>query len=224
MTTSAPNQTARRLFASIAPTYERWARVLSLGQDGRWRRVMVDGLSLASGCKILDVAAGTGSISRRLQDMGHQVTAVDLSGEMLGLHPGPERVQARAEMLPFGANTFDALTLGYLLRYVDDPVASMIELARVVKPGGRLGMVEFGLPGGLWKGPWAIYAGAILPTAGRIISPGWYEVGRFLRRSIEDFHTRYPDPAFVWREAGLIDVKVRRMSLGGGVVMWASKP
>jgi demethylmenaquinone methyltransferase/2-methoxy-6-polyprenyl-1,4-benzoquinol methylase len=100
----------------------------------------------------------------------------------------------------------------------------MTELARVVKPGGRLGMVEFGLPGGVWKGPWAIYAGAILPAAGRIISPGWYEVGRFLRRSIEDFHTRYPDPALVWRQAGLIDVEVRRMSLGGGLVVWARKP
>jgi demethylmenaquinone methyltransferase/2-methoxy-6-polyprenyl-1,4-benzoquinol methylase len=156
--------------------------------------------------------------------MGHQVTAVDLSGEMLGLHPGPERVQARAEMLPFDSGSFDALTFGYLLRYVEDPVACMTELARVVKPGGRLGMVEFGLPGGVWKGPWAIYAGAILPAAGRIISPGWYEVGRFLRRSIEDFHTRYPDPALVWRQAGLIDVEVRRMSLGGGLVVWARKP
>src|SRR5687768_11145353 len=104
--TSAPNQTALRLFASIAATYQRWARVLSLGQDGRWRRVMVECLSPPSGGKILDVAAGTGSISRRLQAMGHQVTAVDLSAEMLGLHPGPDRVQARAEMLPFEANTF----------------------------------------------------------------------------------------------------------------------
>jgi demethylmenaquinone methyltransferase/2-methoxy-6-polyprenyl-1,4-benzoquinol methylase len=222
--TSAPNQTALRLFASIAPTYQRWARVLSLGQDGLWRRVMVEGLSPPSGGKILDVAAGTGSISRRLQAMGHQVTAVDLSAEMLGLHPGPDRVQARAEMLPFEANTFDALTFGYLLRYVDDPVAAMIELTRVVKPGGRLGMVEFGLPGRFWRGPWEIYAGAILPTAGRIISPGWYEVGRFLKGSIEDFHNRYPDPASVWRQAGLIEVEVRRLSLGGGLVMWASKP
>lgn len=222
--TSAPNQTARRLFAPIAPTYERWARVLSLGQDGRWRRVMVKGLSLAPGRKVLDVAAGTGSISRRLQSMGHHVTAVDLSGEMLGLHPGPDRVQARAEMLPFAAGTFDGLTFGYLLRYVEDPVACLTELARVIKPGGSLGMVEFGLPGGIWKGPWAIYAGAILPTVGRIISSGWYEVGRFLRGSIEDFHTRYPDPASLWHQAGLLDVEVRRMSLGGGLVIWARKP
>ncbi|HUP14727.1 MAG TPA: class I SAM-dependent methyltransferase [Acidimicrobiia bacterium] len=222
--TSAPNQTARRLFAPIAPTYERWARVLSLGQDDRWRRVMVDGLSLPAGRKVLDVAAGTGSISRRLQRRGHQITAVDLSWEMLGFHPGPDRVQARAEMLPFEGGIFDGLTFGYLLRYVEDPIACLTELARVVKPGGRLGMVEFGLPIGVWKGPWAIYAGAILPAAGRIISPGWYEVGRFLRGSIEDFHSRYPDPAFLWRQAGLLDVEVRRLSLGGGLVMWARKP
>ena len=198
--------------------------MLSLGQDERWRRVMVDGLDLPTGRKVLDVAAGTGSISRRLQRMGHQVTAVDLSGEMLGLHPGPGRVQARAEMLPFDGGIFDGLTFGYLLRYVEDPIACLTELARVVKPGGRLGMVEFGLPIGVWKGPWGIYAGAILPAAGRIISPGWYEVGRFLRRSIEDFHSRYPDPAVLWRQAGLLDVQVRRLSLGGGLVMWARKP
>ena len=222
--TSAPNQTARRLFAPIAPTYERWARVLSLGQDDRWRRVMVDGLSLPRGAKVLDVAAGTGSISRRLQRMGHQVTAVDLSGEMLGLHPGPHRVQARAEMLPFEGGAFDGLTFGYLLRYVEDPITCLTELARVVKPGGRLGMVEFGLPTGIWKGPWEIYAGAILPAAGRIISPGWFEVGRFLRGSIEEFHSRYPDPAVLWRQSGLLDVEVRRPSLGGGLVMWARKP
>jgi demethylmenaquinone methyltransferase/2-methoxy-6-polyprenyl-1,4-benzoquinol methylase len=185
---------------------------------------MVDGLSLPTGRKVLDVAAGTGSISRRLQRLGHQVTAMDLSGEMLGLHPGPDRVQARAEMLPFEGGIFDGLTFGYLLRYVEDPIACLTELARVVKPGGRLGMVEFGLPMGVWKKPWAIYAGAILPAAGRIISPGWYEVGRFLRGSIEDFHSRYPDPVSLWRQAGLLDVEVRRLSLGGGLVMWARKP
>ena len=222
--TSVPNLTARRLFAPIASTYERWARVLSLGQDGRWRRIMVEGLSLRAESKVLDVAAGTGSISRLLQARGHQVTAVDLSREMLGLHPGPERVQARAEMLPFDSDIFDAVTFGYLLRYVEDPTSCLTELTRVLKPGGRIGMVEFGLPTGFWKGPWAIYAGVILPSAGRFISAGWYDVGRFLRRSIEDFHTRYPDLASKWREAGLLDIEVRRLSLGGGLVTWARKP
>lgn len=222
--TSVPNQTARRLFAPIASTYERWARILSLGQDGRWRRVMVEGLSLSAGCNVLDVAAGTGSITRLLQAHGHRVTAVDLSEEMLWGHPGPDRVQARAEMLPFAAASFDALTFGYLLRYVEDPVACLAELTRVVRPGGKIGMVEFGLPSGVWNPPWMVYSGLLLPTAGRLISPGWHEVGRFLRRSIEKFHESYPDPTSLWREAGLIDVEVRHLSLGGGLVMWGCKP
>ena len=222
--TSVPNQTAQRLFAPIAPSYQRWAHILSLGQDRRWRRAMVGGLSLRPGLSILDVAAGTGSISRLLLALGHRVTAVDISVEMLGLHPGRDRVQARAEMLPFGTDEFDALTFGYLLRYVDDPVACLTELARVIKPGGRIGMVEFGLPAGLWTPFWSVYAGLLLPGAGRLISPGWYEVGRFLRRSIEDFHTNHPDLTDLWRQAGLIDVETKRLSLGGGVVMWARKP
>lgn len=222
--TSVQNQTARRLFAPIARTYEKWASILSLGQDARWRRVMVDGLSLPGHGKVLDVAAGTGSITRGLQAKGYKVTAVDLSEEMLVMHPGPDRVQARAEMLPFDADTFDALTFGYLLRYVEDPVACLTELARVVKPDGMIGMVEFGLPSGVWKGPWMVYAGLVLPTAGRLISPGWFEVGRFLRGSIQSFHNTYPDPTDLWYQAGLIDVEVRHLSLGGGLVMWGRKP
>jgi len=185
---------------------------------------MVEGLSLSADCNVLDVAAGTGSITRLLQAQGHRVTAVDLSEEMLWSHPGPGRVQARAEMLPFAAASFDALTFGYLLRYVENPVACLAELTRVVRPGGRIGMVEFGLPSGVWNPPWMVYSGLLLPTAGRLISPGWHEVGRFLRRSIEEFHESYPDPTLLWREAGLIDVEVRHLSLGGGLVMWGRKP
>lgn len=222
--TSIPNQTARRLFAPIASSYERWARILSFGQDGRWRRTMAAGLSLPPGRSILDVAAGTGSITRHLQRMGHKVTAVDISNEMLRRHPGPDRVLARAEVLPFETETFDAVTFGYLLRYVEDPVQCLTELARVVKPGGRIGMVEFGLPRGIWTLPWLLYAGLLLPVAGRLIDPGWHEVGRFLRPSISDFHKSYPDLARLWREAGLIHVEAKLLSLGGGVVMWGRKP
>ena len=222
--TSIPNQNARRLFAPIASSYERWARILSLGQDARWRRAMTAGLALPPGRAILDVAAGTGSITRRLQAMGHKVTAVDISIEMLSRHSGPERVQARAEMLPFPAESFDAVTFGYLLRYVEDPVECLSELVRVVKPGGRVGMVEFGLPRGIWAVPWLFYSGVLLPAAGRLIDPGWYEVGRFLRRSISDFHKSYPDLARLWRAAGLIEVEFQSLSLGGGLLMWGRKP
>lgn len=185
---------------------------------------MVDGLTPDDGALVLDVAAGTGSITRQLQAKKCRVVAVDLSEAMLDRHPGPDRVQARAETWPFRDDTFDALTFGYLLRYVEDPISCLVELVRVVNAGGRLGMVEFGLPTGVWKAPWSIYSGLILPGAGRLVGSGWYQVGRFLRRSIEDFHRTYPDPASLWREAGMVDVAVKRLSLGGGLVIWGRKP
>jgi len=221
---SVPNQTARRIFAPIASSYERWARILSLGQDARWRKTMVNGLGLQPASLVLDVAAGTGSITRLLQERHHSVTAVDLSEAMLAQHPGRHRIQARGELLPLVADSFDGLTFGYLLRYVEDPVACLAELARVVKPGGRIGMVEFGLPTGLWKPAWRLYAGVLLPLAGRLISPGWFQVGRFLRGSIERFHSENPDLVSVWEQAGLVEVTAKRLSLGGGLVMWGRKP
>lgn len=220
---TAINQTARGLFAPIASDYERWARILSLGQDDRWRRAMVDGLDLAPDSHVLDVAAGTGSITRLLQNRGHHVTPVDLSPEMLARHSGPARVRARAELLPFGHGSFDAVTFGYLLRYVDQPIACLAELARVMKPGGVIGMVEFGLPSGIWYPGWRLYAGILLPAGGWIISPGWHEVGRFLRGSIESFHRRHPDLVSVWNKAGLVEVRLRRLTRGGGLVMWGRK-
>ena len=222
--TERPEAIAARLFSDIAGDYQRWARVLSLGQDGRWRRLMVDGIRLPPGSLILDVAAGTGSISRLLEARGYRVVAVDLSQEMLALHSGHHRVRAVADHLPFGPETFDAITFGYLLRYVDDPVATLRETSRVLRPGGQVGMVEFGRPQGPVGLLWRLYVSVVLPMAGAVIGPGWLEVGRFLGPSIEQFHIDHPELALRWEEAGLIDVTVRRPSLGGGLVMWAVKP
>lgn len=185
---------------------------------------MVDGLSGAPGAAVLDVAAGTGSISRLLQARGWVVTAVDLSQEMLGRHPGPTRVLARAERLPFADAGFDVLTFGYLLRYVDDPVDCLVELGRVMKPGGQIGMVEFGLPQGIWNPWWRFYSGTLLPQAGRLVGPGWREVGSFLRGSIEDFYLAYPEPERLFERAGFTEVRIEKLSLGGGVVAWGRKP
>lgn len=221
---SAPNLTARRLFAPISSSYERWARILSLGQDGRWRSRLVRGFALPAGSRVLDVAAGTGSITRLLQAAGCEVIALDLTREMLSQHPGPARVQARAEELPFADSTFDALTFGYLLRYVDDPSACLRELGRVVRPGGRIGMVEFAVPRGLWNPWWRLYSGVLLPIAGRLVGSGWHEVGRFLRTSIEEFDRGHSDLEALWRGAGLTEVRLTKLSLGGGVVVWARRP
>ena len=135
-------------------------------------------------------------------------------------------IHGEAERLPFEGGTFDALTFTYLLRYVDDPAATMRELARVLRPGGRIASLEFGIPPRLLaRLAWGAYTALGLPALGRAVSREWGEVGRFLGPSIRDFYARHPLERIVehWRRAGLEEVHVRRMSLGGGVLMWARR-
>jgi demethylmenaquinone methyltransferase/2-methoxy-6-polyprenyl-1,4-benzoquinol methylase len=222
--TLTPPELAQGLFAPLSPGYERWAVILGMGQDGRWRRRMVEGLGLGSDSDVLDVAAGTGSITRLLQEQGAQVISLDQSLQMLmaATARGATAVVATAERLPFRDARFDAVTFGYLLRYVDDIEGCLRELARVTRPGGRVGMVEFSRPTGLWRPLWWLYTRAILPLLGLVAGTGWYRVGRFLGPSIEDFADRYPPPALtrIWEDAGFRDVETTSMSLGGGLVMW----
>jgi demethylmenaquinone methyltransferase/2-methoxy-6-polyprenyl-1,4-benzoquinol methylase len=222
------NAAALRLFGPIAQDYERWAAMLSLGQDPRWRRAMVDGLELRAGERLLDVACGTGSVARLAADAGCEVTALDQSADMLAEAQAPRvgLVRGTAERLPVPDATFDALTFTYLLRYVADPGSCMRELVRVLRPGGRLGMVEFGRPRGLAGAPWWFYTRVVLPATGAAIGHGWRQIGSFLGPSIDGFHRRYPPAALtaLWTDAGLVDVRTERRSLGGGLLMWGRRP
>lgn len=217
---------ARALFAPLGPTYDRVGAILSFGQDPRWRRFLVSRIP-ATGGHVLDVATGTGLVAAELLRRGHEVTGVDQSPGMLAvarerLGDRATLVEASAETLPFPDATFDHLTFTYLLRYVDDPGATLTELARVVRPGGTVAMLEFGVPRGMWRPLWDLYCAVGLPLAGRAISPAWRDVGRFLGPSIRAFHARYPEPALrgLWRDAGVEPAGLRRLSLGGGIVMW----
>jgi demethylmenaquinone methyltransferase / 2-methoxy-6-polyprenyl-1,4-benzoquinol methylase len=137
-----------------------------------------------------------------------------------------ELVVGEAEALPFADASFDALTVTYLLRYVEDPAATVAELARVVRPGGRVASLEFGVPPlAPARLAWRFYTAVGLPALGRLASPEWARVGRFLGPSIRGFYAGHPLDALVgyWQAAGLQDVRVRRMSLGGGVVMSATR-
>ena len=220
------------IFTGIAASYDRVASVLSLGQDPRWRRALVDAIDARPMDRVLDVATGTGMVAQALHDRyGCAVVGLDQSEDMLRVARTREGVyeaivEGRAEHLPFADATFDHLTFTYLLRYVDDPAATMRELVRVVKPGGRIAMAEFGLPRGIWRPLWWLYTRIGLPVAGRFVSKKWSAVGAFLGPSIERFYARHPQATVegYWREAGLSDVHTRRMSVGGGVVMWATKP
>jgi demethylmenaquinone methyltransferase/2-methoxy-6-polyprenyl-1,4-benzoquinol methylase len=226
------NRVARTLFAPLGPTYDRYARLLSLGQDPRWRSFLVSRIDARPEQTVLDVACGTGSVALELvRRYGCRVVGVDQSAEMLATarRRVGERVElreARAEALPFEDASFDGLTFTYLLRYVDDPAATMRELARVVRPGARVAMLEFSIPGNpLARIPWEIYVRGGLPTLGRAISPGWRDVGRFLGPSIREFWERWPLERVLaaWDDAGLVEAQARTLSLGGGIVVWGRR-
>ncbi len=234
---SPKTRQARALFAPLGPTYDRYARLLSLGQDPRWRRFLVSRVDAGPDDVVLDVATGTAAVAIELvHAKGCSVVGVDQSPDMLeearrrlvraGSTDRVRLVQARAEELPFEDQSFSALTFTYLLRYVDDPGATLRELARVVRPEGTIASLEFGIPPGpLPRALWELYVGAGLPLLGRAIAPGWRDVGRFLRGSIRTFCERYPleRQLELWREAGIVDVRARRLSLGGGVVVWGRR-
>jgi demethylmenaquinone methyltransferase / 2-methoxy-6-polyprenyl-1,4-benzoquinol methylase len=227
---------ARELFAPLGPTYDRYARLLSFGQDPRWRSFLVSRVP-ADARRVLDVATGTAAVAIELAraEPERSVVGVDQSTEMLAA--GRERVEraglaarielreGRAEALPCADAEFDALTVTYLLRYVDDVPATLAELARVVRPGGVVAMLEFGLPRGPWRPLWELYVRAGLPAAGALIAPGWHEVGSFLGPSIREFWEQWPEPALLdaWRAAGIEHVEARRLSVGGGIVIWGRR-
>ena len=241
METRAPNDLnrfAQRLFTPLPARYDRLAEVLSMGQNGRWRRAMIDHIVPEHPALVLDVACGPGGVSLQLAERTRaDVVGVDLTIEMLrqGQRNVAERamgdrvrlIAGRGEQLPFPDATFDALTFTYLLRYVDDPEATLRELARVVKPGGVVANLEFLLPRSrFWRFWWWGYTRLILPVGG-LVTGGreWFTVGRFLGPNISAHYRRYPLDWTVeaWARAGLVDVGVRRMSLGGGLVMWGRR-
>jgi demethylmenaquinone methyltransferase / 2-methoxy-6-polyprenyl-1,4-benzoquinol methylase len=227
---------ALELFRGLPRRYDALSAALSFWQDPRWRRALVSAVAPQVGQRILDVATGTGMVAAELLARADcTVVGIDQSAEMLAGARARfaatdssrvELIEGQAEALPFADATFDALTVTYLLRYVDDPAATVRELARVVRPGGRVASLEFGVPP--WppaRLAWRFYTAVGLPSLGRLASREWAEVGRFLGPSIRGFYERHPLQQIVsyWQQAGLEDVRVRRMSLGGGVVMSATK-
>ncbi len=217
------------LFAGLPAHYDRMGALLSFGQDPRWRRALVAAIDPQPGQRVLDVACGTGLVTFALAAVdGVEVVGLDQSEDMLAGARARSRsrngavrfLRGEAEDLPFGDGEFDALSFTYLLRYVDDPAATLRELARVVRPGGRIAMIEFGVPGDpVLRALWRAWTRFGLPSLGRLVSSAWFEVGRFLGPNIEEFHAREPDLPGLWRSAGIGDVRLHPMSFGAGIVM-----
>jgi demethylmenaquinone methyltransferase / 2-methoxy-6-polyprenyl-1,4-benzoquinol methylase len=235
---AARNRFAQHLFAPLPERYDRLAEVLSFGQNGRWRRAMISHVVPAADGLVLDVASGTAGVALGIAGLtDSRVVGLDLTEQMLrrgrrnvsaaAMERRIRLVAGRAEQLPFADATFGALTFTYLLRYVADPQATLAELARVVRPGGRVASLEFAVPPSpFWRAWWWLYTRLVLPAAG-LLTGGreWFAVGRFLGPNISGHYRRYPVSWTVgaWQKAGFTDVGVRIMSLGGGLVMWGTR-
>lgn len=232
-----PTRFAQQLFQGLPQRYDLLVEALSFGQNRRWRRAMVDSVVDGGPATVLDVATGTAGVAVQLaRRTGARVTGIDITEAMLrrgraavrreGLQTRIALVSGQAEQLPFADATFDALTFTYLLRYVADPAATIAELARVVRPGGVVASLEFHVPPQpLLRGAWWLYTRVGLPVLGGLAGREWYRVGRFLGPSITAHYDRYSDAWTVdaWQRAGILDIGIRLMSLGGGVVMWGRR-
>lgn len=219
-----PVETAevRAMFDRIAPVYDRMNTLMTLGADARWRRAAVETAALAAGDQVIDVACGTGKLASLLADQVGpfgRVVGVDLSPAMVGLARAtqPDVVQLEfrvgdALALPFEPGTFDAATIGFGLRNLADFEAGFRELARVVRPGGRVVCLELCVPRPRWWG--RLFHGAFRRAAPLLgLAFGQGDAYRYLPTSLDGF----PEPvqlAATMRRAGLVDVRWHRLGLG----------
>jgi demethylmenaquinone methyltransferase/2-methoxy-6-polyprenyl-1,4-benzoquinol methylase len=195
---------------------------------------LVERVGVDADAHVLDVATGTAAVAIELaRATGCRVTGIDQSPEMLAhgrrnveeaaLADRITLLRGQAERLPFPDASFDAATFTYLLRYVADPAATLREIARVVRTGGIIASLEFGVPPNpIARLGWRAYTGVVLPIAGRMLSPGWGSAMSFLRRSIPDFWREHPlgEVIDMHRAAGIDELRVRRLTLGAAVVVW----
>jgi demethylmenaquinone methyltransferase/2-methoxy-6-polyprenyl-1,4-benzoquinol methylase len=228
---------AKRLFAGIAPQYERMGALLSFGQDARWRRFLVSRSNAVPGGRVLDVAAGTQLVSRALAaGRSVHVVALDQSESMLRAGAEPNRlagldgrirpVLGQAERLPFEDGSFDAVSFTYLLRYVEDPAATVHELARVLKSGGSIAMLEFSVPEApLARLGWWVQTRVVIRLLGTAVSPAWARTTAFLGPNISRFVSDHPIEEWVrwFQAAGIRYVRTRSFLFGSAVVLWGVK-
>ncbi|HMV74061.1 MAG TPA: ubiquinone/menaquinone biosynthesis methyltransferase [Microthrixaceae bacterium] len=213
-TGAAKTASVRAMFDTIAPRYDLVNRVMTFRMDVGWRRRALDLLGLAPGARVLDLATGTGDLAAEMASRGLVPIGADLSFGMLAAAPTPfPRVQADGVALPFPDGALDGATCGFALRNFTDLAATVAELGRVVRPGGRLALLEVAEPPNpIMRMGHGIYFGRVVPVIGGILSNG--RAYSYLPRSVEYL----PEPAElldVVRDSGFRDVD--RTLLSGGI-------
>ena len=213
--TLAPDD-VRGMFDRIAPVYDVMNRVMTVGLDRRWRRLAVSKV-VWPGDQVLDACCGTGDLAVEAERRGGRVTGLDFSERMLerarGKSGAIEWVQGDALALPFRDGEFDAATVGFGVRNLEDLERGLGELCRVLRPGGRLAVLEITQPRGVLRPFFRVWLDVLVPLAGKILPGG--KAYTYLPASIR----RFPGPADLsaaFERAGFANVSFTL--LGGGIV------
>jgi demethylmenaquinone methyltransferase/2-methoxy-6-polyprenyl-1,4-benzoquinol methylase len=203
----------RQMFDTIAPRYDMVNRIMTFRLDVRWRRIAVRTLGLPAGSTVLDLASGTGDLCVDLASEGLRPISIDLSFGMLSAdRSGAPRVQADILRLPMADGTVDGVTCGFALRNLVDLPAFFTELARVVRPGGRIALLDVGIPHNpvvRWGNN--IYFGKVVPKIGALLSDG--PAYRYLPKSVAYLPSRQQMLTDL-RLAGFEDASHRQLSGG----------
>jgi len=204
----------RDMFDAIAPRYDLVNRIMTFRLDVRWRRRAVRDLALPAGSTVLDLAAGTGDLCRDLERAGHRPVGVDLSfGMLAAARTGAPLVQADALRLPVPDGAADGATCGFALRNLVDLQAFLDELARVVRPGGRIALLEVAEPANpVLRWGHGVYFGKVVPRIGGLLSDA--DAYRYLPRSVA-YLPPVPELVRMVRTAGFPDAE--RTALSGGI-------
>jgi demethylmenaquinone methyltransferase/2-methoxy-6-polyprenyl-1,4-benzoquinol methylase len=215
------------MFDRIAPRYDRMNRLLTGRMDQRWRRDLVRALRVGPGDTVLDLACGTGDFAELCRARGADVIGVDFSGGMLAaararLGAGVELVQGDALRLPLGEASVDVAVSGFALRNFASLPPVFAELARVIRPGGRLGLLEVDRPrNALVRAGHSLYFDRAVPLLGRLLADR--AAYSYLPKS-----TVYLPPEAELRAmiegAGFVKVRKRTVLLGAGQVIMAHRP
>lgn len=207
------------MFNQIAKTYDRVNRILSLGQDLRWRRRLARSLPLRPHLEVLDLATGTGDQIGALLESGGSIrraVGIDVADEMLALarkkFPEVEFLHADAQALPFAEKSFDAVTISFGIRNVPEPVRALREMHRVLKPRGRALVLEFSMPS-VWVRPmFLLYLRKVLPWLGGVFSRE-KKAYQYLNRTIEKFPSGEKFCELM-KQAGFQTVSCKKMNFG----------